>query len=312
MLAAVAARGKTLPSATGRMPNCAAVMYMLSACAGAAAANPQQMDLGALLGGGGAGRGGGGGGRGEGPACPKGRSWVPKKNFMPQANGCGPAGMRQREGDVFRLHECCNGHDTCYASCGTPFNYCEKQFSRCMDKKCDAVPAGDKQKCLQLAKSFASMTQMFGSSFHESGMVESCECVPDADEPGKSEEYFVWFYKKYNADKLVERSDGSFAVKMGEKCSPADSAVTPASRCGEVALGSEDSRAQCESAGDSGGTCVYTPWEEKSVAELLAEKRTKKGGLGALWWKLMKQYPDHIAWVTDGEMGLSADQCVIV
>jgi hypothetical protein len=69
------------------------------------------IDLGALLGGG----AGGGGGRGGEQFCSKkGQVMVPKTDYLPAANGCGPTGMRQKNGDRWRLHECCNGHDTCY------------------------------------------------------------------------------------------------------------------------------------------------------------------------------------------------------
>lgn len=66
------------------------------------------IDLGALLGGGGA----AGGKKQE--VCKKGQVMVPKVDYIPAANGCGPTGMRQRDGDKWDLHECCNGHDTCY------------------------------------------------------------------------------------------------------------------------------------------------------------------------------------------------------
>lgn len=153
------------------------------------ASQHQQMDLGALLGGmQGGGRGGGRGGGGRQAGCPPGQVYIPRKEYRPQANGCGPAGMRQRDGDQYMLHECCNGHDTCYVrpslpsnvfmcahlicfatlpelpvfrfcqtACGASFDYCEKSFLKCMLKKCkaDTVPAGQRQHCEQTANSFS-------------------------------------------------------------------------------------------------------------------------------------------------------------
>ena len=117
-----------------------------------------------------------------------------------------------------------------------------------------------------------AVTKMFGSSFHQSAMDEACECVLESSEAQKQAEYLVWFYQTNNPEKLEEQADGTWAIKMGK-----------------------------------GDEAVLTP-----VTELLESKRKKKGGIGALWWSLAKAYPDFITWVTEGENGLSADQCVVV
>jgi hypothetical protein len=140
--------------------------------------------------GGGAGGGGGGGG-----GCAPGQAYVPRTDYRPQANGCGPEGMRQRDGDQYGLHECCNGHDTCYSACGTSFSYCEKQFKKCMLDKCKSNKGGS--HCVETANSFASMTGMFGRSFHQQGMQEACECVPKAQASKRNADYFVQFYETY-------------------------------------------------------------------------------------------------------------------
>jgi hypothetical protein len=141
-----------------------------------------------LNGGAAAGDGAAGGG-----GCPSGQAYVPRIDYRPEANGCGPAGMRQRDGDVYGLHECCNGHDTCYSACGTTFDYCEKQFKRCMQSKCKASKGGS--HCEDTATAFAGMTAMFGQNFHQQGMQEACQCVPEAEASRQNTEYFVNFYK---------------------------------------------------------------------------------------------------------------------
>ena len=146
------------------------------------------LDLGSLLGGGSS-----GGGAGDVGGGPQGQAYAPKKSYRPQANGCGPAGMRQRDGDQYGLHECCNGHDTCYSACGSDFQYCEKQFKKCMLGKCEQNNGG--AHCAETANSFASMTGMFGRGFHQQGMDETCECVPTAQVDKRNAEYFVHFYK---------------------------------------------------------------------------------------------------------------------
>lgn len=50
------------------------------------------------------------------------------------------SGMEVEE--PFQLWRCCNSHDVCYASCGTTFKYCEKQFKNCM-----AWLAGHRSPC---------------------------------------------------------------------------------------------------------------------------------------------------------------------
>ena len=49
--------------------------------------------------------------------------------------------MRQRTGDKFELHHCCNAHDTCYAACGIEFEYCEQAFKKCMAVRRTAAPS---------------------------------------------------------------------------------------------------------------------------------------------------------------------------
>jgi secretory phospholipase A2 len=68
--------------------------------------------------------------------CPTGEAPVPKISYRPGVNGCGPTGLRDRSGDRFGMHECCNGHDTCYGSCGMAFSACETAFETCLTNKC--------------------------------------------------------------------------------------------------------------------------------------------------------------------------------
>ena len=124
-------------AAGGRLAACALLAALASAQHGGGTNMPGGgIDLGALLGGG----GGGGGGKKQ-EVCKKGQVMVPKTEYKPAANGCGPTGMRQREGDQWGLHECCNGHDTCYVrSCGsraphasadTPWTLCGRRHAAC-------------------------------------------------------------------------------------------------------------------------------------------------------------------------------------
>ena len=225
------------------------------------------IDLGALLGG-----GGGPGGKG-GSVCPKGQVLAPKPEYKPAVNGCGPTGMRNREGDKWRLHECCNGHDTCYAACGTSFSYCEKQFDTCLKDMCKTVDGG--ARCLETASSFSSMTRAFGSSFHANGMREACDCVPKKDAPRRYEEYVTHLYERYN--------------KRGLLGIPAVGACKDEEEDDGVAAG-------CKEDG------------EALLKALLAKYEGKEG---KLFWRLGKTY-EHLLWTTDGPEALSREQCKIV
>eukprot|EP01051_Picozoa_sp_SAG22_P008828 SAG22_NODE_696_length_7828_cov_35.057964_4_plen_281_part_00 len=158
--------------------------------------------LGGLQGGGKAGKDG----KKKG-GCPDGEVWMPKIDYRSSANGCGPQGMRQRNGDKWDFHMCCNGHDTCYAACGISFSYCEKAFKKCLAKKCEGVDEADAKDCKQTASSFASMTQMFGSGFFESGIAEACECKPADQKKEHLKDFLTQFYTRYNVAADGENAD---------------------------------------------------------------------------------------------------------
>jgi hypothetical protein len=84
----------------------------------------------------------------------------------------------------------------------------------------------------------------------------------------------LW-YGRHNPDKLVKRDDGQY-----------------------FKLGKSDSEKYKK--------------PEMTVSEFLKKKSAKKGGLGALWWKMTKANPDHIQWMISGPNALSEEQCKVV
>eukprot|EP00439_Symbiodinium_sp_Y106_P084292 s167_g25.t1 len=144
---------------------------------GAVAQQPD-LDLGALFEGLGAiqntGKGGKGAARAD-DACPAGQS--PDQHSRMMANGCGPQGLVIKE--PHGLFRCCNGHDVCFSVCGTSHDFCEDQFSKCMQEVCQSPLSGEHQECQKQAHSFSSMTKIFGSGFHKASQQDSCHCVPE-------------------------------------------------------------------------------------------------------------------------------------
>ena len=41
---------------------------------------------------------------------------------------------------------CCNFHDVCFSTCGTSFEWCEKQFEQCMTRVCKKPDSGKKKE----------------------------------------------------------------------------------------------------------------------------------------------------------------------
>eukprot|EP01065_Artemidia_motanka_P015015 TRINITY_DN18882_c0_g1_i1.p1 TRINITY_DN18882_c0_g1~~TRINITY_DN18882_c0_g1_i1.p1 ORF type:complete len:207 (+),score=36.66 TRINITY_DN18882_c0_g1_i1:226-846(+) len=131
------------------------------------------------------------GGAPSGPTkCQKGEKRVPSRApGVPRwvANGCGPQGMRVEE--PFGLYRCCNGHDVCFATCGTTHKFCEDDFRRCMAATCARQPGPKQKQCEDQANSFAGMTGLFGKGFHESSQAESCQCAPKDKAESRWKEY---------------------------------------------------------------------------------------------------------------------------
>lgn len=138
---------------------------------------------------------------------------------------------------------------------------------------CDSVSGG--AECQETANSFASMTAMFGKSFHENGMRDACDCVSEEEAPGRFQDYVKFMYEKYN-------KDGIKAVPAVGVCKP-----SPESK-----------------------PCTSDEKIEALVEKYSTGKGGKKKHPGRLFWKLVNTYK-HIEWVRDGEMGLAKEECEV-
>jgi secretory phospholipase A2 len=152
-----------------------------------------------------------GGGAGGGATDPgdrfckkKGQVMAPKMSMfdegMLKANGCGPMGMQVTE--EYGLYQCCNQHDLCYSICNPGFEWCEKQFKKCMAQVCKKV--ADSSGCNEKANGFSSMTKVFGSASYGEGLEQSCDCLPPAKAEARNEEFLRHAYGLFNRTALED------------------------------------------------------------------------------------------------------------
>jgi hypothetical protein len=144
---------------------------------------------------------------------------------------------------------------------------------------CDSMKGG--AECVETANSFASMTQMFGKSFHANGLREACDCVSTAEAPARFKEYVSFMYTEYN-------KQGLDAVPAVGACKVIE---------GDV---------KGDDKGDVKGDDKECTNDEK-VEALLAKYKGKEG---KLFWKLVNTYK-HINWVRDGPEALATEECEV-
>ena len=152
---------------------------------------------------------------------------------------------------------------------------------------CDSMKGG--AECVETANSFASMTQMFGKSFHANGLREACDCVSTAEAPARFKEYVSFMYTEYN-------KQGLDAVPAVGACKVIEGDVK----------GDDKSDVKGDDKGDVKGDDKECTNDEK-VEALLAKYKGKEG---KLFWKLVNTYK-HINWVRDGPEALATEECEV-
>ena len=72
--------------------------------------------------------------------CPEGQTMTPIVNCVGgEPNGCGAESFSKFSLTLVDLittknvHECCDAHDECFATCGAVFMDCEDQFRECLN-----------------------------------------------------------------------------------------------------------------------------------------------------------------------------------
>lgn len=132
------------------------------------------------------------------PGCPK---KVPKQNYSPSVNGCGP------EGGVFGtginavpnspmyladFTEACNGHDKGYGTCNRPKEVTDKQFLYDMYAKCNSTYTGSgmgetmmRIQCKNAARTYCKAVTDLGQAAYEAGQAAACDCCECENTGGK-------------------------------------------------------------------------------------------------------------------------------
>lgn len=119
--------------------------------------------------------------------CPDNR--VPKLNYTPITNGCGPQSGRDLVPDDFgwwSFREPCNGHDRCYGTCGANKEDCDLKFLQDMQQECSKLPwyyAEKQVACVNAASVYWAAVRFTskGKEAYETGQVEGCDCCEPTD-----------------------------------------------------------------------------------------------------------------------------------
>lgn len=134
--------------------------------------------------------------------CPSGQVAVQHNTRMPESNGCSkPAGISLLGEEDFTF--CCDLHDVCYETCSADKQYCENEFSKCLQNLCRTAFANNKD-CPQAAQMYAMGTTMFGSGEFAKSQEEFCECVPREDVRPHYASLVERFYQAHARDKAGE------------------------------------------------------------------------------------------------------------
>jgi hypothetical protein len=132
------------------------------------------------------------------PDCPK---KVPKQNYQPSVNGCGP------EGGVFGtginavpnsplfladFSSACDGHDRGYGTCNKPKDLTDREFLRDMYAKCSSEYAGSgmivsmlRIQCKNAAQTYCKAVSDLGQAAYDAGQAAACDCCECEDTGGK-------------------------------------------------------------------------------------------------------------------------------
>ncbi len=61
---------------------------------------------------------------------------MPREGYKPHSNGCGTSAIKLDLSAYPELEACCDTHDLCYAKCHMRRDQCDRQFAKCLTRKC--------------------------------------------------------------------------------------------------------------------------------------------------------------------------------
>lgn len=118
------------------------------------------------------------------PDCPK---HVPKLNYRPSFNGCGPQNgvnvVPNNPLGIGNFRAACNGHDVCYGTCNSGKDTCDREFLTAMVASCAQKYPGNglfdsvgRAYCLQYARIYYTAVSVGGAGAYETAQAEGCDC----------------------------------------------------------------------------------------------------------------------------------------
>lgn len=117
--------------------------------------------------------------------CPGGR--VPKEDYTPLVNGCGPQDSVDLVPDIpggFPFVGACAEHDVCYGTCGSDRATCDRNFHDRMLQVCESVliPSDSVVSCYALAYLYFKAVDLGGADPFAQGQVEGCDCCEEDED----------------------------------------------------------------------------------------------------------------------------------
>ena len=108
---------------------------------------------------------------------------VPKPDYKPTANGCGPKGG-PKVSDTFgkaSFLEACNAHDICYGTCKSDRDACDERFGKQLRAACKSAyrkNTKNRAACLETADSYHDAVVALGGFAYDDAQSEACQCCP--------------------------------------------------------------------------------------------------------------------------------------
>lgn len=140
-------------------------------------------------------------------SCPAGQIAVQNAKRTPESNACSkPAGISIGGEEDYTY--CCDRHDVCYETCNIDKDYCEAEFSKCLQMLCRTLFSANKG-CSQAASMYVMGTQMFGGNGFAVSQQEYCECIDAGTEKVRAHygKMVHSFYASHAPDKADEWKD---------------------------------------------------------------------------------------------------------
>ena len=140
----------------------------------------------------------------EAPTCPVGSSFVQSVRAL-ESNGCSKPGIFQIAGEEDFTY-CCDRHDACYETCGMDRQFCEAEFSKCLNNMC-ATTFSDNPECNKAAGMYTMGTMFFGDAAFQKSQEGWCECIAQDEIDGHHLKLIDSFYQTYVSTKKTWSSN---------------------------------------------------------------------------------------------------------